>query len=184
MPLNSFAVWNDVFAPAELDAIAQAGDRMIRQSATITTGSKSDPALRVTSVAWFAPGPEHGALFAKIGATVQRLNAQFFRFDVSELEPMQYAVYNGVEGGHYGWHVDCGPSNVKPRKLSLSIQLSDPGDYEGCDLQFRFGPGIETAPRARGAVIAFPSFYLHRVTPVASGTRKALVVWANGPDFR
>jgi hypothetical protein len=26
--------------------------------------------------------------------------------------------------------------------------------------------------------------FLHRVTPIISGTRKALVIWATGPDFR
>jgi PKHD-type hydroxylase len=36
----------------------------------------------------------------------------------------------------------------------------------------------------RGAIIAFPSFFLHRVTPIVSGVRKALVIWATGPAFR
>jgi PKHD-type hydroxylase len=30
----------------------------------------------------------------------------------------------------------------------------------------------------------FPSFRLHRVTPVTSGVRKTLVVWSTGPAFR
>jgi predicted 2-oxoglutarate/Fe(II)-dependent dioxygenase YbiX len=39
-------------------------------------------------------------------------------------------------------------------------------------------------PRTRGALIVFPWFFLHRVTPIVSGNRKALVAWATGPDFR
>jgi len=70
------------------------------------------------------------------------------------------------------------------RKLSLSVQLSHGHDYEGCDLQFVGGNKTETGPRERGTVIAFPSYVLHRVTPIVSGTRKALVVWTTGPNFR
>jgi PKHD-type hydroxylase len=40
------------------------------------------------------------------------------------------------------------------------------------------------APRTRSAIIAFPSLFLHRVTPIVSGVRKALVIWATGPAFR
>ena len=50
--------------------------------------------------------------------------------------------------------------------------------------QFQVSHKVGMAPRTRGAVIAFPSFFLHRVTPIISGTRKALVVWATGPEFR
>ena len=33
-------------------------------------------------------------------------------------------------------------------------------------------------------VTVFPSYVVHRVTPVTRGTRRSLVVWANGPGFR
>jgi PKHD-type hydroxylase len=182
MPLNTFAVQEGVFTPAELDGLERMGDQLIARQATVQ--GQADAALRVTRVGWIMPGPENRDLFARVAAVAQRLNAQFFRFDISRLEPFQYTVYRDSEGGHYDWHVDCGPNNPAPRKISLSIQLSDPSSYEGCDLQFQFGPAIDTAPRARGAVIAFPSFFRHRVTPVLSGTRKALVAWVNGPEVR
>jgi PKHD-type hydroxylase len=51
-------------------------------------------------------------------------------------------------------------------------------------LQFHGGRRIETAPKTRGTLIAFPSYVLHRVTPIISGTRKAVVVWTTGPRFR
>ena len=73
---------------------------------------------------------------------------------------------------------------TKSRKLSLSLQLTDPSQYEGCDLQFQGGRRIETAPRTRGALIAFPSYVLHRVTPITRGVRKSLVCWVSGPEFR
>ena len=55
---------------------------------------------------------------------------------------------------------------------------------EGCDLQVRGGNQIDNAPRARGCLIAFPANVLHQVTPIRSGVRRSLVVWAVGPEFR
>lgn len=71
-----------------------------------------------------------------------------------------------------------------PRKLSLVLQLSDPGDYEGCALEIRAGSNIDVAPLERGAVIAFPAYVLHRVTPIRSGRRTSLVSWISGPLLR
>jgi PKHD-type hydroxylase len=62
--------------------------------------------------------------------------------------------------------------------------LSDPSEYDGCELQVRAGNQIDIAPTARGALVAFPANVLHQVTPIRSGMRKALVVWAVGPEFR
>jgi PKHD-type hydroxylase len=46
------------------------------------------------------------------------------------------------------------------------------------------GAGPTCAHRARGTLVAFPSYLLHRVTPITSGTRKSLVAWVSGPVFR
>ena len=98
-------------------------------------------------------------------------------------EDFQYTVYHGSDGGHYDWHVDLGDL-ARLRKLSLSLQLTDPSEYEGCELQIHDGRRVETAPRERGTVIVFPSYVLHRVTPITRGVRKAVVVWTTGPKFR
>jgi PKHD-type hydroxylase len=100
----------------------------------------------------------------------------------------QYARYDGGEGGHFDWHKDYGKDygapDQEPRKLSLSIQLSDGAGYQGCELEVRAGNQVDIAPKTRGAVVAFPSYVLHRVTPITSGVRKSLVVWAVGPEFK
>jgi PKHD-type hydroxylase len=181
---NAFILWNDAFTPGELDAIETYGDRMVHQKAEIAVRSANDDLIRITRIAWLERNAETAALYARVQEVVSRLNSEIYRFDVTDLEDIQYSVYDGVEGGHYGWHLDHGPHNAKPRKLSMSIQLTDPSKYEGCDLQFQVSDKIGVAPRDRGAIIAFPSFVLHRVTPITAGVRKALVVWATGPEFR
>jgi predicted 2-oxoglutarate/Fe(II)-dependent dioxygenase YbiX len=124
-------------------------------------------------------------LYRRLEEMVQRLNLQFYKYEIHGLrERLQYTIYEQAEGGHYGWHVDHGAATPEPRKLSLSLQLTDPHTYEGCDLELSYGDGVKQAPRSRGTLIAFPSYVLHQVTPIVSGTRKSLVIWASGPDFR
>jgi PKHD-type hydroxylase len=181
---NPVTVLEDAFSSSELEAIEEYGDRLALQKAALQARGPNDDSIRISRVARIAPSQESRALFDRIAQVVQRLNQENYQFDVRGLENLQYSVYHGTEGGHYTWHVDYASDNPTPRKISLSIQLTDPAQYEGCDLQFQTSGQISVAPRRRGAVIAFPSFVLHRVTPIISGTRKALVVWATGPDFR
>jgi PKHD-type hydroxylase len=70
------------------------------------------------------------------------------------------------------------------RKISVVVQLSDPSDYTGGELNLNGGNGIITAPKEKNTVIIFPSFVLHRVTPVLTGIRKSLVTWVAGPPLR
>lgn len=78
----------------------------------------------------------------------------------------------------------------KIRKLSVTISLSDPADYDGGNLQFDLGPHrpdrYHTCEeiRPRGSVIVFPSHIYHQVTPVTRGTRYSLVAWSLGRPFR
>jgi PKHD-type hydroxylase len=78
----------------------------------------------------------------------------------------------------------------KIRKLSVTISLNDPDEYDGGNLQFDFGPHKEnryhtcTEIRPKGSVIVFPSHVYHQVTPVTRGTRYSLVCWNLGAAFR
>ena len=79
----------------------------------------------------------------------------------------------------------------KVRKLSMTVNLTDPGEYSGGEFQIDRGPhfGDEryytvNEIRPRGSVIVFPSFVYHQVTPVEWGERKSLVMWTLGPKWR
>jgi PKHD-type hydroxylase len=179
------AVWKDVFTPKELDAIEALGDALMPMRAEIAGRADNTEKLRITRVAWMERKPETEWLYARLEELVLYLNKEFYSFDLYGLvEAFQYTVYDDQEGGHYGWHVDLGGNDVEPRKISLSLQLTDPSRYTGCDLVLEAGNGAYTAERARGTLIAFPSYVLHRVTPIESGIRKSLVIWVAGPVFR
>ena len=75
--------------------------------------------------------------------------------------------------GKFDSHVDDG--GKFPRTVSLSAYLND--DYEGGELEFNHF-GIKHTPKVGDIIIfssAFP--YMHRVAPVTSGTRYAIVNW-------
>ncbi|MES2473071.1 MAG: 2OG-Fe(II) oxygenase [Pseudomonadota bacterium] len=185
---GGLVVWENLFSKAELDAIEQHADRLGQERAELAAKGTGLDSIRVTRVAWLMRDAQTESFYARMEEVVLRLNAQFFRYDLSGVVTFQYAVYDGAEGGHFDWHKDYGKgydaAAQEPRKLSISIQLSDSADYQGCDLEVRAGNLTDVAPRTRGAVIAFPSYVLHRVTPITSGVRKSLVVWAVGPEFK
>ena len=186
-PTVTFAVLPNAFTPTELDQIEAYGDRLALDEATVAASKAQEVVrekVRVTRTAWLLPTAESKWIYDRLTRVIQAINDRVYRFDLSGFsEPFQYSIYHGSENGHYDWHVDQG--NIKTRrKLSISVQLTDPSHYEGCELQFHAGNQIETGMRGRGDVIAFPSYVLHRVTPTESGVRKSLVIWVAGPDFR
>ena len=108
-----------------------------------------------------------------------------FAVDCAEIYNIQFTEYRGDNSGHYDWHSDVswGADTQYDRKLSMSIQLSDPDEYRGGDFELRNSNPPEGL-RDRGSVIIFPAYLLHRVTPVTAGIRLSLVTWIEGPRWR
>ena len=184
----TFTAWADAFSREEIDRIVAYGEGLTTERAVPPDIPASRRAafdkVRITHTAWIEQNAQTKWLFDRMQGVAQALNDATYQYDLRGFsENFQYTVYHGVEGGHYDWHVDHGPLHVQ-RKLSMTVQLSDPSAYEGCNLEFCASGNIETAPREQGTVIAFPSYVLHRVTPIVSGTRRSLVVWTTGPKFK
>jgi PKHD-type hydroxylase len=118
---------------------------------------------------------------------VLQANREFFKYDLEGwAERIQYTVY-GEKGSFYGWHVDTALSSFNSellRKLSISLILSDPDEYEGGEIQFHRLYNLETHKPPRGTAIIFSSQTPHRVRPVKSGVRKSLVGWFGGPKWK
>lgn len=123
--------------------------------------------------------------------TATDANKQFFGFQISRLDFIQFAEYNASDLGEYKAHRDVFWINNDPvyhRKLSGMIQLSDPNNYVGGDFEITDNQ-VDPKPvyediRNQGTVLYIPSFTEHRVTPVTSGVRYSLVAWFEGPKWR
>jgi len=144
-------------------------------------------------------------IYKEIHPLIHEANAKAgwnFEWDFSE--SCQFTKY-GV-GQYYGWHCDSWDkpynkpddtnSHGKIRKLSVTISLNDPDEYDGGNLEFDFRNQVDWERnkkskiksckeiRPRGSVIVFPSFVWHRVAPVTRGTRYSLVIWNLGWPFK
>lgn len=179
--LEPYAWMEGVFSADELDRLqflarsasdpAKVGDNAINHS------------VRRSNIAWIENNPNDAWVFQKLAHAAGWMNARFYRFDLAGFgEALQLTNYDQSEHGMYGWHQDF--NGDISRKLSLVVQLSDPSEYEGGNLELMDGSNILAVRKQRGLVATFPSFTLHQVTPVVRGSRQSLVAWASGPTFK
>lgn len=181
---NTSWTWREhVFTDTELDRIVAQGEEQGMMDATVGPGAVD--VYRSSNISWLATDdPEYDWIYATLAPVIQRVNAEHFNFDITHIMPLQFTRYDADANGHYNAHLDLGKS-APNRKLSFSVQLSDPFHHEGGVLQFPYNrTAPEQAPRARGKIIFFPSYMLHEVTPVTKGVRYSLVGWVAGPLFR
>jgi PKHD-type hydroxylase len=168
-------LYEKIFTPEECDRIIELSAKFPEDDAALgyqgidyqKRNSKSTTIRLNKDTAWIQQ---------KIKALVQKLNNQYFKYDLEMFEDLQLLKYK--EEGHFHWHNDV--SAVVPfskRKLSLIIFLSDCRDYEGGQLEL-MSLNINTVPMEKGYMVLFPSFKTHRVTPVTRGVRYTLVSWA------
>lgn len=180
--VENWAWKTGVFSDAELDTIIEIGTQAEMQKAT-TYGSVQSDKNRNSHVQFLFPNEITNWIFSRLAGAIAEINQQFFQFDLHGMDQgLQFTRYT-APGQHYDWHVDRGLL-TPTRKLSVSVQLSDPKTYKGGNLQFKFGRTDETVKRERGLITFFPSYTLHRVKPVSQGTRYSLVVWVSGPPFK
>ena len=147
---------------------------------------KVDKTYRVSDIKWIPPNDTTKDIYEKCKTLACCANERTWKFHVTNVkEHLQFTEYRSskvADNGHYDWHMDFGKES-STRKVSMVILLSDPNDYEGGDLEFMIHRNIIKAPKEKGTAIFFPSYIMHRVTPVTSGTRNSLVTWYHGPPF-
>lgn len=184
---ESWCYWENGFSNEELDWLQnkaiEADQRALVGGTSDVDYEKNISFIRRSHVSWLT-FYECGWVFEKLSNIVTQLNSQFYNFDIIGFgEKIQLTNYNQTEHGMYGWHQDSGGKGVS-RKLSLVLQLSHPNEYVGGNLQIKTGMMVDTLSRKRGHLFLFPSYTLHQVTPVVSGSRQSLVAWISGPKFK
>ena len=178
-----FIHYQGLFLPHEIDRILHfwKDDKIIK--ATLSGEDKYDDQLRQSSVMFIDNIPENNWIYSKLASIAISSNNERYWFDLlgfhQELQLTRYS-----EGDFFDWHLDFGAGEISARKLSMTIQLSDADAYEGGDLQFMINNKIVNAPREKGTIVIFPSFIMHRVTPITKGTRQSIVGWVSGPPYR
>lgn len=184
---DDFCYWEGFLDDSEINYILSRPEWHNQSDAQIGGGfeGKVDKEKRRTDVSWMFPDQANAHIWEKISNTIWSANRQFFRFDLRGCyEAMQLGVYTEHDQGHYDWHIDSGlETNTVPRKLSMALLLSDPSEFEGGELQIMRAGVPESVEQKRGRAWFFPSYLMHRVTPVTKGIRRSLVMWVGGPAF-
>jgi len=179
-----FQLWrgDEGFKEYDLGRVAEAASATQFQKAKLGAEKEDNDKARRSRIAWLS---DNTWLKDRLWRFAEEANRRAFAFDVTRCCDVQYTEYHETEKGHYDWHVDVSFTNDVPydRKISLTVQLSDPSDYEGGD----FGIHNQTLPdwhKEKGTVLVFPSYMLHKVNPVTKGIRRSLVAWFEGPRWR
>ena len=173
------------FSEAEIAEINRMACAMEFREAQIAGASNDLHTYRKSEVKWLNPELANvNWVYKKFEKMCLEANNALWHFEITGmLEGLQYTLYRD-QGGHYDWHMDVGAGDLQIRKISIVLQLSDPEAYEGGVFELFIGKDIRQLPKKKGSVILFPSYFMHRVTPVTKGERKSLVLWVSGPPFR
>lgn len=175
--------FNGGFTSDEVNKIVEDAKEYPFVKALVVDEENTDK-FRKSNVKWLPYDNKWEWVIDKIMSQVVEANDTMWKFDLkSVIDQIQYTEYEG-NGGHYDWHMDIGPGKISHRKISIVVQLSDPSEYVGGDLELKTGADQVVVPRGKGNVVVFPSFLLHRVVPLTSGNRKSLVLWVGGGQYR
>ena len=208
---NYYYYWSNVIPHRICDMIIQYG-KSIKEQQAITGGLGRDRDLKAqpltkkelknlkkkrdSNICWF----NDRWIYREIQPYVKMANQQAgWNFQWDWTESCQFTIYK--KGQYYDWHCDSwdkpyqeeGPTKGKIRKLSNIVQLTDPKEYEGGELEFDFRQNDPDKKRKtqiakeitpKGSIIVFPSFVWHRVKPITKGLRYSLVNWNLGYPFQ
>lgn len=189
--IEPWAYWDDAFTNEELEKIVTYCEQFeLDYGGTFVSENKEDAEKhRVSNIKFHDRNADTAWIFDRLNFVIQSANEMYYNFHLNGYSKFQYTTYDATNAGHYNWHMDIAigkiqHNDVEMRKLSLTLCLND--KYEGGNFCMNMGneEKFETIPMKKGRIILFPSFMIHRVTPVTEGTRRSLVVWVLGPKFQ
>jgi len=195
-----FYYFDSAFSPFLCDKIIEEGysnnpDFALTGKAGYTRSKKEiekTKEIRNSNVSWI----DDWWVKKELEPYVKRANEMAgWNFNFTKSEASQFTIYE--PGEYYDWHRDAqnypytqGEQKGLIRKLSVTVSLSNPEDYEGGFLEFSrendfnkkyFYKVREILPR--GSICVFPSYTWHRVSPVTKGKRLSLVQWNLGDSY-
>jgi len=177
--VNFYAFLKNAFSKEECQTIID----IAKNKGLIKGKTKVESDIRNSKISWLYPSDNMDWVFRRCTDIVTNLNNEFFKFDLHGFnEGFQFTNYT-TPGGKYGRHVDRNINGVI-RKISISIQLTDPTEYEGGELYLYEDDKGTLMDKTQGTLIMFPSYVLHEVMPVTKGERNSLVTWVTGKQFK
>jgi len=190
--------WDDAFTDIELDLIKKISKEItdaVGYFEEVTTGDgltrKVDNFNHPKNLDSFDFVKE------RLTNIINTVNSEYFKFNLAKSINMRSIVYSKI-GDYLDWHMDNlewvdwdqskefkENNNIfEPRKLTAVLQISDPSEYSGGELQIMTDGGIFNADKKKGQINIYPGYLVHRVTPLLSGRREILAAYSTGPRFK
>jgi PKHD-type hydroxylase len=167
-----FHVIDGLFDAPTLAALREAARDLPYEDGRRTAGAL---ARAVKDNAQAPDSPARAAVLARVEAALAASPA--FQ---SLARPRLYAglrVSRYTDGQVYGSHVDDALMPGGRADLSFTLFLSDPDSYRGGALVVEDAVEDRAVKLPAGELVLYPSDTLHRVEPVTTGTRLAVVGW-------
>jgi PKHD-type hydroxylase len=182
--VQDWAFIDQALTPSECQQIIDFNSDIIENAKIIKNNSSiEDNDIRNSSIKFLTPDEKNKWLYQRVTDCISEVNFLCFNFDLFGLvESLQLTKYQSPHG-HYNFHIDKSVGNTI-RKLSFSILLDDENNYQGGDFEIMIDKETIKLPKKQGTMLIFPSYVLHRVTPVTVGTRHSLVGWVSGKPFK
>ena len=190
---HTYVYWDDLFTDDELNKICEISKNKPLDAGKTLGDSYNSSNYRISEINFSAKDETNGWIFNRLNNLIEYINDAYFNYDLNGYEVYQYAEYDSTKFGKYNYHMDLSNNGsnlqegetIETRKLSFSLLLNDPDvDFDGGDFVIKLGEEDTKIEFKKGRIVFFPSYLLHKVTPVTKGIRKSLVVWVTGPKFR
>lgn len=181
-----YAYFDSVFSDDEMDKIVNYANTLACENGKVSNDEEREDVeeFRKTNVAWIGYSENNLWFLNKYLSVVKHLNEQFYNFDINSFGNFQYTKYDEI-GFKYDYHTDMPFATENfMRKLSSVLFLSKPEDYSGGKFLIKLSEKEFEVEQPRGRMIVFPSYIMHKVTPIESGERISLVNWFLGPHFK
>lgn len=171
------------FTKEECNKVVKLADQQYAAKASVGSDSngKVDTKIRMVDQYSIPLNKDTQWIFDKIAHAVSIANQEFYKYEIMGItHDLQLLHYKEDDKSFYDWHVDCGSESSSTRKISISVSLTDPSEYEGGDLIINDHGVVINTIKEQGCINMFPSYALHQVTPVTKGERWVIVIWVHG----
>lgn len=196
---NYYYIFQNSISKEFCDKVITLGESQITDLGTVEDKDENKDvtikSIRDSNVAWL----EDKFIYDELAPYIRTANKEAgWNFQYDYFQSCQFTIYK--ENQFYDWHCDAyknpymSPNenyNGKIRKLSCTLLLNSPKDFEGGEFQMDYrnaltGSQIVTVDKLNniGSLVVFPSHVWHRVKPVLKGVRYSLVIWILGYPFK
>lgn len=190
---NYYFYFNNTVSKDFCKSVLEHGKKLFLTKGTVD--EESSKGVRNSDVAFISEDWIYSELEPYLKIANENAN---WNFQYDYFEACQFTSYK--ENQYYGWHCDAYKQpykskdenyNNKIRKLSLTLLLNSPDEYEGGEFEIdcrnkghKIDNILKPEMKGIGSLVIFPSFVWHRVKPVTKGTRHSLVIWVLGKPYR